>query len=149
MIMIQEDTRKRWENLLPVVFRVGLNSGLITSQNLDGTDVGIIFNLHGQKLYLFKEATEFLKEKADLGQLTDEDLETIDNFNQKLQALEFAAQEAWGFDEDANYHNWWMDMPGCKCPQMDNRERQGIEGYIHNGGCPWHGQFDYTKTQKI
>jgi hypothetical protein len=138
-IKITEETRKKWENLLPVEYRIGLNSYLIQSKDLDRTDVGIIFGLHGQKLFLFNEAKNFLQKLGYKGEIKKDDIKNIKRINDILEDLEFAAQEAWGFDRDSDFHNWWMDLPGCRCPVMDNHERSGIPGYIYVEDCPWHG----------
>jgi hypothetical protein len=141
-IKISEETKKYWRNILPIDYRVGLNSNLIKTQDLSRVDVGIIFGLHGQKLALFDEARNMLHQFAEKGVITKKDRIEIERINNILEALEFNAQKAWGFEENEDYHNWWMDLPGCVCPQMDNRERQGIPGYIHTADCPWHGLFD-------
>jgi len=67
--------------------------------------------------------------------------------NKKLEELEFSSQQAWKFNESSDYHNWWMEMPGCKCPVHDNRERAGFPGNIYSSDCVWHGWFDQSKTE--
>ena len=52
-------------------------------------------------------------------------------------ANEFALQEAWGFDRDANFHPSW-EFPQCSCPTMDNRERSGTPYKVVISGCKIH-----------
>ena len=144
---IKQNTKEAWENLAPIRYRVEINSRLIEQQGLNMPDIGIVFNMHGQKLKLFDEMRSFLIETAKAGKVMDEDLDKIKDFNNTLEDLEFNAQEAWQFTKSADHHNWWLDVPGCKCPQMDNRDRMGVPGYVYNGDCVWHGLFDKTKTE--
>lgn len=146
-IKISEETSKAWRNLLPIEYRVGLSSSLIHLQNLSRTQVGKAFFYHGKKLKLFEEARDFLIKKANKGYLNKKDQRKIKKFTDGLTELEFGAQKAWGFAQDSKYHLWWMDMPGCSCPKMDNRERQGIGYYITDTSCPWHGDFEYLKNK--
>ncbi len=147
VLKLKPETIKEWKNLLPITYKVGISSSLIYQQELDRPDVGIVFNMHGQKLKLFDEMRSFLMTLADDGEITESDIEKIEDFNETLEGLEFAAQEAWQFTKSVNHHNWWLDVPGCRCPQMDNRERIGYSGPIYNGDCVWHGLFDKTKTE--
>ena len=147
IIKVTPETAKEWNNLLPIEYRVGLNAHLIAKQELDRPDVGLVFDMHGQKLVLFQEMQELLMEFAFAGKITPEDQETIETYNQVLEELEFSAQRAWKFPPSVDHHNWQFDVPGCRCPQMDNRERMGVPGFIYNGDCVWHGQFDSSKTE--
>ena len=146
-IKIKKETIRDWKNLLPIVYRVGINSSLVERQKLNRKGVGKVFDLHGQKLKLFEEAHLFLQELAEKETINEEDRKRIEDFNDDLMDLEFQAQEAWGFNKDSNYHNWWLDMPGCECPHMDNRDRQGTPYKIYSGGCPWHGWFEENKKE--
>jgi hypothetical protein len=146
---ITKETIKEWENLLPIDYRVGLNPNLIIAQGLDRTDVGVIFGLHGQKLFLFNEARSLLQDLAYKGEIKKSDIKEIKRINDILEDLEFAAQEAWNFERNADYHNWWMDLPGCRCPIMDNHERSGIPGYVYVEDCPWHGALVGGFDKKI
>jgi len=146
-IKIKEETIHEWKNLLPTIYRVGLNSSLIEKQKMNRERIGEVFGLHGQKLRLFEEARLFLQELTEKKIINEEDREKIEEFNDDLMDLEFKAQEAWGFEQNINFHNWWLDMPGCDCPHMDNRDRQGTPYKIYSGGCPWHGWFEKNKTE--
>lgn len=148
MIKIKDETKKDWQNILPVSFRVNLNTNLIRRQELSQEEVGEIFRLHGEKCYLMNDARIFLSEElSDLDYIGEPELKEIQKINDELKELEFKAQEAWGFDLEENYHNWWLDMPGCRCPQLDNRERIGYTGSIYDSTCPWHGWFQEDKKE--
>jgi hypothetical protein len=74
-----------------------------------------------------------------------EDTSTSVNFKGLIKSLlsrwsdnEFKLQELWGFPADVNFHRFW-DIPGCKCPKMDNDERVGVDQKIITSTCPYHG----------
>jgi len=146
-LKVTKETAEAWRALPQVEFRVGLNDALIRKQDLTQEEVGEVFSCHGQKCYIFKDARQMRQEYADAGEITQEDQKEIDLVVAAIADLEFKAQVAWGFEENADFHNWWLDTPGCQCPVMDNMERSGVAGYIYNGGCPWHGNFDENKTE--
>ena len=57
-----------------------------------------------------------------------------------LEKLEFAMQDAWGFNKDAKMHTWWLRPKSCTCPKIDNLD----PAYYGNGkiivsSCPLHG----------
>lgn len=57
-----------------------------------------------------------------------------------LEKLEYELQELWGFGKDRSKHEWWMKIPGCTCPKMDNEDLWGIDQRWYNSDCPWHGK---------
>jgi hypothetical protein len=106
----------------------GINPRLARRQGLSKESVDKIIELH-KKAYDILDAAKTL-EKDD----------TPKYYNEALKALEFNMQEVWGFSQDANYHTWWLNMPGCTCPQMDNRDPAYYgRGRIISGDCPIHG----------
>lgn len=146
-IKVTPDTIKAWDNIAPIDYGVTINRRLVQRQGLNRKDVGIVFQKHGEKIELFNEARRMLLDFSAKQFISEKDQEAIEDINNELAELEFAAQRAWKFDENENFHNWWMDMPGCECPRMDNHERMGVAGFIHSGGCPWHGGFDTTRDK--
>ncbi len=145
-LKVKEKTAQVWENMIPYEYRVGLNPGLIERQGLTQKQIGDVFATHGEKCSLFNRARGMLHEYAAKGEIDNIDQLEIQKINKELAILEFRAQIAWGFDEDESHHNWWLDIPGCCCPQMDNRERVGVpNARIYSGVCPWHGWFDTKK----
>ena len=145
-IVVTDETATHWCKQQPFEYQVHLNSNLVKRQKLSSEAIGEVFKYHGQKLSLFNEAIKFLHDAGKAKVITKVDRLKIENFKNRLQDIEFKSQEAWGFNKDINYHIWWLDLPGCSCPRMDNRERMGIEGNIHVETCPWHGWFK-AKTE--
>jgi hypothetical protein len=140
-IKIKQGTIEKWYDLKDYQYVVGLNNRLIDSQDLDDEGISKVFATHGKKLFLFNKAKDFLQELADIGTIDKTNQDKLVKFNDDLEQLEYQAQEAWGFNKDPDHHIWWLDMPGCNCPVMDNTERVGTGRYIHIGSCPWHGGF--------
>ena len=64
--------------------------------------------------------------------------EKLRRLAKRVTRIEFIQQDLWKFGRDENFHNWY-EVPGCKCPKMDNRERKGTKYGIVNCGCPIHG----------
>lgn len=60
---------------------------------------------------------------------------------QLIEDTEYQLQELWNFDKDREKHSHWYLIRGCKCPKIDNRDRQGY-GRVINKDCPWHGQIE-------
>jgi hypothetical protein len=148
-IKIKKSRRADWKNLLSFEYRVGINSSLVEQRGLDQVDIGILFNLHGQKLFLFNDARNFLIKKAKAKKIDLKDIEKIKDYNERLRELEFAAQEAWGFSQNTKYHNWWLDMPGCTCPKLDNLDCSGVDQNIISHECPWHSLPYLENLEKI
>jgi hypothetical protein len=58
----------------------------------------------------------------------------------KIKMCDFELQGLWGFNKDDSYHAFW-ELPHCKCPTMDNKERVGQKNWqIYDGRCPIHGK---------
>lgn len=55
-------------------------------------------------------------------------------------ALETEQQKLWNFKPDPNYHRFF-DLPGCKCPKIDNAEAVGTSTKIYSNDCPIHGHW--------
>jgi|SRR5947207_2576357 len=56
---------------------------------------------------------------------------------QTIEDMEFALQGIWRFDRSVNHHTHWIDIKGCTCPKMDNRDHWGT-GRITISDCKWH-----------
>jgi len=140
-INITKETADKWRALLPVDYRVGLNPALIKRQKLSKKDIGNIFKAHGQKCFVFDKARTLLQNFAVDKEINAKGLKKIESILEEIKKLEFKAQQGWKFEENPDYHNWWLDIPGCECPRMDNLERSGVSGNIHVENCPWHGWF--------
>jgi hypothetical protein len=129
---------KDWTNLLPIEWRVQLNSNLIERQDLSIDEVAGVFAAHGKKLHIFNQGRELLQKAARKGKLSKKKQEQMHELNEALTTAEYQVQNAWGFSRDDSYHTWWTDLPGCTCPKRDNEELRGVDAKIINQNCPWH-----------
>lgn len=58
---------------------------------------------------------------------------------QLIEDLEFALQGLWKFPRDASYHTHWLEIKGCRCPKMDNKDPMYYGGgKITVSDCEWH-----------
>lgn len=57
---------------------------------------------------------------------------------QLIEDIEYTLQGLWKFDRSYVHHTHWMDIKGCTCPVLDNREGFGFRR-IRSGDCKWHG----------
>lgn len=105
-----------------------LNEALVKRQGLSDVQVLRIQDLHGERRALFNEMK--LKDRADRSLADDA---------KALRQIEFSLQEAWGFDQDENFHSWWFQAPHCRCPKLDNADRIGTKYHIYADDCPLHG----------
>lgn len=65
--------------------------------------------------------------------------ERYENPVQLIEDLEYALQGLWKFPRDSNYHSHWLEIKGCTCPKMDNRDPMYYGGgKITVSDCPWH-----------
>lgn len=125
-------------------YRVALNDFLINDQGLAPAEIPELFTVHGKKCVLFNQAAEFLRGLGNRKIFTEMDRTQIRFFNKELELLEFKAQKAWKFNADKDFHQWWLEMPGCACPLHDNKERTGTKYNVINDTCIWHGKHTYT-----
>lgn len=106
-----------------------LSQSLIKSQNVSTANQRKLAKLHSLKYAMFSTFSAW----------------NVEEYKETLKALEFSAQEAWGFEKDEDNHQWWLSDPNCQCPKMDNKERIGHHvGYIHTSNCPVHGIESFT-----
>ena len=61
----------------------------------------------------------------------------LEVINKDWREVQFKLQDAWGFDRDARMHRFW-EVPGCKCPKMDNNDSYPSGRYIVSGNCLIH-----------
>lgn len=110
-----------------------LNPGFIKKQNRTEKDIDIIAEHHAHLHLLFAEIEALDPKTTNLSGYAD-----------LVEQMEFALQEAWGFDINRDYHSWWYKVPHCKCPRMDNEDNYGTQYRIIRGDCPVHGAEDVT-----
>jgi len=89
-----------------------------------------IKELHKVKYMLMVE----MKAAYDAGLRKD----VLTSYAERITEIEFKLQDAWGFPRNNYYHRFW-DLPGCKCPKMDNDDRWPTGMYVYSGDCPIHG----------
>lgn len=104
-----------------------LNPAFVEKQGLSETDIEKIKALHVQRLDIFD------KMKAE------SDVASLKSLASEVEQCEFALQEVWGFEKDANMHLWYK-VPQCDCPKLDNAERRGSRYKIINEKCKIHGK---------
>ena len=84
--------------------------------------------------------------------LIEEKMKNTDNPSELKELFEdwtdyqFVLQSLWGFKLCANFHKFW-EVPKCKCPVMDNKDRYPISRVI-NQECPVHG-IDVDTEDKV
>ncbi|MHA1348050.1 MAG: hypothetical protein ACTSO3_16735 [Candidatus Heimdallarchaeaceae archaeon] len=57
---------------------------------------------------------------------------------EELTEMEYKLQDFWGFDRDKNFHTYVLQLAGCLCPSLDNRELLGLERRWISEDCPYH-----------
>jgi len=105
-----------------------LNKLLIERQNVSEEDVERLKQKHRERLRVV-----ISMEKTD-------EPNVLKLLNETIVKIDFALQEIWGFKQNSNYHRWW-EVPKCKCPPMDNRDRYGTKYRITVDNCPIHGKL--------
>lgn len=58
---------------------------------------------------------------------------------ERLTELEYQLQDYWNFPQNKDFHTYQWDLPQCKCPSTDNKERAGMGSWIVSVDCPYHG----------
>ncbi len=109
-----------------------LNPILLAKQERTADDIENIVELH-------YELHETFDRMVDLAPWNDLDLERLHNLGEAVKEIEFRLQEAWGFEQNAQYHSWWFQLPHCKCPILDNWDQLGTPYAITVTSCPYHG----------
>ncbi|QYW06660.1 hypothetical protein uav_129 [Pseudomonas phage UAVern] len=67
---------------------------------------------------------------------------------QFIEDMEFTLQGLWKFDRSVNHHIHWIDIKGCTCPRMDNKDHWGT-GRITISDCKWHWKEPEPKTYVV
>jgi len=105
-----------------------LKQGIETQEKIDE-----INNIHNN----IKKTLEVMKL---LNPDNEDELNDLRNLDKFITSCDFILQELWGFEQNINYHTWWLREPHCKCPSMDNRDPIYYgRGKIINSNCPIHG----------
>lgn len=79
---------------------------------------------------------------STLHQLLDDikkDPQRYENPVQLIEDMEYTLQGIWKFPRDNKFHTHWMEIRGCTCPKMDNKDPLYFgRGKIIVSDCPWH-----------
>lgn len=67
---------------------------------------------------------------------------------QVIEDIEFTLQGLWKFERSKDHHTHWIDIEGCTCPKMDNRNHWGT-GRLTVSDCPWHWKDPEPKTYVV
>jgi hypothetical protein len=110
-----------------------LNSRLVEQQGIDDDTLEAIKLTHVTRIQLFDAA----RQASEAG-----DVATLRKLAEDFTALELVQQTLWGFPRDDQYH-MWFELPGCRCPKMDNMERRGTPYRVIDLECPIHGSQGY------
>lgn len=112
-----------------------LNQSLVSKQDVSTDKEQHIIELH-------KILNSVIKSMRTLDPENQRDLIELKESVKIVESLEYMLQCSWNFSVDKNYHSWWHRLPHCRCPNMDNNERQGTQYRVYNGECPLHSIID-------
>lgn len=108
-----------------------LNTHLIHQLGLDQDEVDTLKETHITK-------SEIMSEMADEAKRESVDAAKLRRCAKRIQDIEFEQQALWRFSLNPNYHYWWI-IPGCTCPNDENRSHYGKEMVVTTRTCPIHG----------
>jgi len=80
---------------------------------------------------LFNEAHKLYNEYS--GQIPKDETE----IGKQVDEVESKLQELWNFEKNEAYYRYWIELPGCTCPKMDNEDMYVVHRII-NCSCPYH-----------
>lgn len=108
-----------------------LNKRLIESQNLTMHDVNALTALHIMLKTVFDKVEDMTPSEVD---------DNRDEIVSVVEDLELEMQRVWHFPQSKAHHTWWVRVPQCTCPTMDNLELMGVDQRIHTASCLLHGR---------
>lgn len=104
---------------------VVLNPELVRSKGLAPSQVDRLHAIHWTKSIVLNQMDETILPRR------------LQLLSRRIQYLEYALQDVWGFKLDHTYHEWYR-VPACNCPVDDNRRLKGVDRRIYSGICPVH-----------
>jgi hypothetical protein len=108
---------------------VFLNYEMLKRQKCTSDEIRLILSLAKDKRKLYKEMYTAALQN---------DSRKLKLLAKKVTQIEYTLQLLWHFKRDKKFHRFW-EMPGCKCPKMDNAEAWPTGYYTISGNCPIHG----------
>ena len=112
-----------------------LNEKLLISQKVSKEQEEQIIDLHHKIDSMFTLADDLIREdllNPDMAQLISE----------AVEEYEFKLQKNWNFEQDRTKHTYWNKIPGCLCPELDNKGTFGSRNKWINQICPFQGIGD-------
>lgn len=106
-----------------------LNWELAQRQGCSDDELEAIVNSHIRRAVIFEEMAAYKNTAID----------ELQRCASELEELEFELQAYWHFEPDRNHHTWWLFVPHCRCPKMDNQDPMYFGRRIILSGCPVHG----------
>lgn len=86
-----------------------------------------------------RRAIDLLLEKADILYSSGErDNSKFRDIAESITSVEFQLQKAWKFPLDKNYHTYFLKLPGCTCPKLDNSDNIGTSTRYIRDSCVYH-----------
>lgn len=64
-----------------------------------------------------------------------------------VRMCEFRLQGLWKFDTDENYHSYWFQTIGCKCPVYDNMDMVGTKLNYTSSSCQLHCESNFPEKR--
>jgi len=113
----------------------GLNGELAEAQGLTPMGIDLLVALHMEKDTLLKIAD-------DLDVCIPDHLDSLRGLVKEMEVIEYAMQDAWGWEQSSSHHTHWMSFPQCMCPKMDNRDWMYSGRKIITSACPLHWKTD-------
>ena len=105
---------------------VPLSWTLAQRKGLTNDEIQAILDCHIRRVVIF-----------DAMKATDDE-DVLHDFADEIEELEFEMQAHWHFDQDSDFHSWWIRSPKCQCPLMDNRDPMYFGHRIIRTSCPVH-----------
>lgn len=114
-----------------------LNWELAQSQGCSDEEMEAIVNSHIRRVVIFAEMAAY--NFAEMAAYKNTAIDELRRCAAELEELEFEMQAYWHFKHDRNHHTWWLFVPHCRCPKMDNQDPMYFGRRIILSGCPVHG----------
>jgi len=129
MSEVSEKTRQ-------IVDELKLNPKLLAENDVPEKNIKKMKKQYKKLKQLFDNAN-YLYETARLNGWSETKKRIAKDIGKQLEEIEMKLQKLWNFPQDDNFYTYWNLLPGCKCPQLDNKERYGNSRII-NCECPYH-----------
>ena len=127
---------KYTKEIQQLINELKLNTELLENNKVPEENIKIMKNQYKKLKQLFDNAN-YLYETTKLNGWSETKKGIAKDIGKQLEEIEMKLQKLWNFPQDDNFYTYWNLLPGCECPQLDNKERYG-NGRIINCECPYH-----------